>query len=265
VTARRIFGLDFSGADKAGRFIWLAEGERSGKGLHILSCRPAAKLPGGGADRETALTALREFILAASDAIFGCDFPFSLPHTLIEAKTWTDFLSGFDHASAHVFRQHCRIRTGGKEPKRETDRESKTPWSAFNIRLYHQTFYGLSGLLRPLVSLDKVVVLPMQEPRQDRAWIIETCPASTLAHLECRVPYKGTKQYGQRRWILEQLVRLGLMRPLPTAIEQVVLGNSGGDGLDSIIATLATAAALGKIEAGECDGHRLEGRVYFKP
>ena len=261
---RRIFGLDFSGAKKAGRLIWLAEGRRSGRGFQILNCKPAAELPGGAADRENALAALRNFIASTPEAIFGCDFPFSLPGALIRPRAWPDFLADFDHASAEAFRKHCCNLTGGKEPKRKTDEESKTPWSAFNIRLYHQTYHGLAGLLRPLVRQDKANVLPMQKPRQGRAWIIETCPASTLAHLKCRVPYKGAKLRARRHWIMARLVELGLLGPLPATIEKIVLDNKGGDALDSIIAALATAAALAKIEAGEGGGDRLEGRVYFR-
>jgi hypothetical protein len=261
---RQIFGLDFSGAEKAGRLIWLAEGRVSAKGIEILSCRSAAERPGGAVDRQYALAALRSFITSAPDAIFGCDFPFSLPCKLIATPDWVNFLAGFEHASAAAFREHCRRQTRGKEPKRKTDEESRTPWSAFNIRLYHQTFHGLAGLLRPLVKDGQAIVLPMQKPRQNCAWIIETCPASTLAHLKCRVPYKGAKQRGQRRWIVQQLVELGWLRPLPAAIEKTVLDNRGGDALDSIIAALATASALAKIEAGDRGGDRLEGRVYFR-
>ena len=261
---RRIFGLDFSGAKKAGQFIWLAEAERAGAALNILSCRPAAELPGGAIDRERVLAALRTFIASTPNAIFGCDFPFSLPRQLIRTKTWPGFIALFDHASAELFRKHCRDQTDGKEPKRLTDAEAMTPWSAFNVRLYHQTYHGLAGLLRPLVREGEAIVLPMQQPREDRAWLIETCPASTLAHLRCRVPYKGATQCGQRRWLVERLVELGQINPLPAAIEQIVVDNNGGDALDSIIAALPTAAALARINAGDRSGDRLEGRVYFK-
>ena len=38
----------------------------------------------------------------------------------------------------------------------------------------------------------------------------------------------------------------------------------GGDALDSIIAALATARALGDIDVGDGGGDELEGRVYFR-
>ena len=160
--SRRIFGLDFSGAVDAGRRAWLAEGRPSRDGLEILSCRPIAALPGGAIDRATALAALRDFITGMPDAIIGCDFPFSLPRGHIEAASWPDFIDGFRHADALAFREHCRRSSGGKEPKRATDVESKTPWCAFNIRLYRQSYHGMAELLRPLVTEGKASVLPMQ-------------------------------------------------------------------------------------------------------
>jgi hypothetical protein len=261
---RRVFGLDFSGAKKAGGLIWLAEARQTSTGIRILSCRPAAELPGGAVDRESALAALRAFIAATPNAVFGCDFPFSLPKELIGASSWTDFLSAFTHPDAAAFRDSCCARSMGREPKRQTDRESKTPWCAFNIRLHHQTFHGLSGLLRPLVLKDKADVLPMQTARADRPWLIETCPASTLIHLGCRIPYKGAGMREQRRVILGRLVELRELERLPAELEKTVLANKGGDALDSIIATIATASALREIERGSGGGDLLEGRVYFR-
>jgi hypothetical protein len=54
------------------------------------------------------------------------------------------------------------------------------------------------------------------------------------------------------------------LQALPSSIERIVLENAGGDALDSIIAALATAAALAQIDAGDRSGDRLEGRVYFR-
>jgi len=124
---RRIFGLDFSGAVDAGRRAWLAEGRLARDGLEILSCSPVSALPGGAIDRATALAALRAFIAGMPDAIIGCDFPFSLPRAHIEAASWPEFIDGFRHADALAFYEHCRRVTGGKEPRRATDVESKLP------------------------------------------------------------------------------------------------------------------------------------------
>jgi hypothetical protein len=262
--ARRILGLDFSGAIDAGRKIWIAEGRAARGGLEILSCLPAAELPGGAVERDAALPALRRFIAGLGPAIVGCDFPFSLPRALIGATSWTSFIAAFGHANADAFRAHCRGLSPGIEPKRLTDVESKTPWCAFNIRLYRQSHHGMADLLRPLVTAAEAVALPFQPADDGLPWLIETCPASALRHFGWRGSYKGPGLRDQRRRILARLIEAGLLRALPSPLERRVLENAGGDALDSIIAALAAAASLQEIVAGGGDGDLLEGRVYFR-
>jgi hypothetical protein len=261
---RRIFGLDFSGAHDAGRHIWLAEGEETAAGFAVLSCRPASELPGGSIERASALAALRAFIARTPEAIIGCDFPFSLPRGLIAAADWPSFIAAFDHADAEAFRRFCCGLSPGREPKRLTDVDSKTPWCAFNIRLYRQSYHGMAELLRPLVGAGHAAALPMQPALADRAWLVETCPASVLKHLGLRGSYKGRAFRDQRRRMLRQLRDLGLLRALPAALERRVVGDVGGDALDSILAALAAAAVLRKLADGSAAGDPIEGRVYFR-
>jgi hypothetical protein len=264
MAGRHIFGIDFSGAAKAGNLIWLAEATQTGNGLAITSCQRAADLPDGTADRDAALAALRAFIAATPDGVFGCDFPFSLPRKLIEEADWPSFIAGFTHRDADAFREHCRSLSGGRELRRKTDELSRTPWCAYNLRLRHQTFHGLGALLRPLVLADQAVVLPMQNPREGRPWLIETCPASLLISIGHRPPYKGSKQRDIRSALVSELVRRGLFLALPPEIHRTVIDNAGGDALDSILAAVATAAALSEIESARGGDDPLEGRVYYQ-
>jgi hypothetical protein len=255
--------VDFSGAADAGRRIWIAEGEPSSRGLHILSCQPAEELPGGARERGPALSALVQFITEQGNAIFGCDFPFALPREIARAKTWDSFIAGFDHVDAPAFRDSYRRVSPGCEPKRQTDRDARTPWCAFNLRLYHQTYWGLAGLLRPLVGKGAAAVLPMQEPVAGRAWMIETCPASVLKNLAWRGSYKQAALGDQRRAILQLLQSKGHLAYLAGKLADRILADAGGDALDSVIAVLATARALSDIAADRGSGDRIEGRVYF--
>jgi hypothetical protein len=256
--------VDFSGAKDAGRKIWIAEGEPSSKGLHILSCLPAEELPGGARERDAALSALHKFIAGQRHGIFGCDFPFALPRKIMGAKTWDHFIAGFEHADAAALRESCRRISPGCEPKRETDKDARTPWCAFNLRLHHQTYWGLAGLLRPLVQAGKAAVLPMQEPAAGLAWMIETCPASVLKRLDWQGSYKHAGLADRRRAILQRLQYQGHLAPLGGKLADRILADAGGDALDSVIASLATARAQGDIAAGRGSGDRIEGRVYFE-
>jgi Protein of unknown function (DUF429) len=262
---KRIFGLDFSGARDAGRRIWLAEGRLSPDGLEILECLPAVELPGGGIERSAAISAVGRAISNMRNAIIGCDFPFSLPRDFIRAESWIDFIAGFDHLDAFAFRAHCRRFSAGREPKRQTDLEAKTPWCAFNIRLYRQSFHGMAELLKPLVVEAKAaIVLPMQPTRAGRPWLIEVCPASALRHFGWRGSYKGPQLRSQRRRILALLSEARLLKALPSSIAERAIDNSGGDALDSIIAALATARALRELGRGAPIEGCLEGQVFFK-
>lgn len=261
---RRIFGVDFSGARDAGRRIWISELAAHANGFALADCRPAEELPGSGRDRASALAALRGFIAGRQNGIFGCDFPFSLPREVAGAHPWDSFIAGFDHPDEDAFRAECCRLSPGREPKRPTDYESKTPWCAFNIRLYRQTYWGLAGLLRPLVRARQAVVLPMQASEPGKAWLIETCPASVLKHLSWRGSYKEPALRRERRAILALLHERGRLAPLSASLEKRIVEDAGGDALDSVIASLAAAAALKQVAGGADRAGYPDGKVYFQ-
>lgn len=264
---RRVFGVDFSGAREAGNSIWIAAGHAQNGRLDIESCRPGRELPHSGAERETCLRALVRFVAGERKAVFGFDFPFGIPGQLFEEREWTAFVLGFPerHATAEDFRADCRRRTGGKEPKRGTDIEAKTPWAAFNLKLYRQTFYGIARVLCPLLREGAAVVLPMQRPREGRPWLIETCPASLLKREGVYPSYKGnsTSHRDRRRHILATLRRRGRLGPLDEGLRRLAIDNAGGDALDSILAALAAHRALPTLAGPRDAAEAREGRVYF--
>ncbi len=195
----RVFGVDFSGAADAGRKIWIASGIIRGRGLRIEQCVRAEALPGSGRDRDLGLTALRRFIAEAGASAFGLDFPFGLPRCLVVEKTWEDFLSAFSsrYPDAERFRRACQRAAGGAELKRVTDRETRTPFCVYNLRLFRQTYFGLRDLLAPLVRGRRVRVLPMQRAAAGIPSILEICPASTLKR--ARLPSRAMCMRSRKR------------------------------------------------------------------
>jgi hypothetical protein len=179
---RRIYGVDFSGASDAGKTIWLAGGIVHGADLRIDECTQAKDLPGSSASRDECLAALGRFIAGSGASAFGLDFPFGLPRPLVRQPSWQDFVLAFpdEYPRAEAFRESCRQAAGGRELKRLTDRQSATPFSPYNLRLFRQTYYGIRDLLHPLVRQGAASVRPMQPVEPDRPWILEICPASTL-------------------------------------------------------------------------------------
>jgi hypothetical protein len=269
---REIFGIDFSGAVDAGKKIWIARGRLEGERLRIRDCFKGESLPDSGRDRDRCLAALVDFIKQGWDAAFGLDFPFGVPKPLIEDATWEEFVTGFPsrYESPEKFRDTCRLAAHGNELRRATDLGSRTPFAPYNIRLYRQTFFGISRILSPLVRDDLACVLPMQRAEAGKPWILEVCPASTLKDRGLYLSYKGRRaQHREARMqarahLVEEIQGRGFVHELDEGMRELVVEDAGGDALDSVIAAVATANALRDqkaASAGFTYPYRIEGYV----
>lgn len=263
-----VLGIDFSGAQDAGRHIWVAEASPDDDGWYLTGLKPAEDLRYGGRERGDALYGLHMLLRMRPQAAVGIDVPFGLPRKIVNEPDWTSFLEGFarSHGSADAFREACRERDGGSELRRVTDDEAGTPWSPYNHRLYRQTYHALKNLVHPLVKGDVVRVLPMQEPHPDKPWLLEVCPASTLADAGLDAPYKGRgrEEREARERILDEVPELvGL--EVPAAARKDALQGTRGDAVDAVVALVATLRA---VEGGELEvaapgtPYALEGRVH---
>jgi hypothetical protein len=244
----RVCGADWSGAQDAGRRIWIAEGEWTASGLVLKRVLRAENLPGSARARERCLVALRAWIDSLGPCALGMDFPFGLPAQLMGENDWLAFILDFPDRFPDplAFRDWCRRTASDRELKRRTDLLTRTPFCPYNLRMFRQTYWGMAGLLAPLVAQSAVAVLPMQEPRTEVPWLLETCPASTLKRLGLYGAYKGPggARRAARCRILEMLVRdRHLIRPRQ-ALGELLLGDPGGDALDAALAAVAVSKAL---------------------
>ena len=270
IAFERFLGVDFSGARHAGRAIWVAEGSPKDGGLQINHLRRASDLPGGSADRTAALTALRAHLAHRENALIGLDFPFSLPGELLDAPDWVGFARGFmgRYPDPEAFREACQRRTGGKELKRRTDRRTATPFCAYNLRLYRQTYWGIAQVLAPLSEEARVAILPVLDRPGASATLAETCPASSLKRLDCYRPYKGRDPSlaKARRAILDRLKREGLH--CADAIGNKAVEDIGGDALDALIAAVTmwrVSMTPGTQFSARDTVDALEARVFAWP
>ena len=245
---KHIFGVDFSGAVKAGKKIWISKGRIAGDQLLVEDCFQGKELPGSGMNRENCLKALVSFIVAQDSSIFGLDFPFGIPARVVEGRTWEEFVESFpdEYTSPDEFRRISLSKAGGKELKRKTDREKRTPFSPYNLRLYRQTYFGIREVLHPLIRDRLAYVVPMYKPEVSKPVIVEVCPASLLKEEDLYLPYKGgnNNKEGQRKHILEQFEKRAYLTNLPERIHLSVLKDTEGDALDSILACFAAFRAL---------------------
>ncbi len=239
--------MDFSGAADAGSRIWGARSTVRENSLWIEECLPAEALPGSGRERPKALAVIRRLVESHPGAVFGMDFPFSLPAVLLrslsKATTWEQFVLEFAgrFPTPEAFRTGCLEASSGRELRRGIDREARTPFSAYNLRLYLQTYFGISDILSPLVGAGLVSVLPMQHAEMGKAWLMEICPASTLKRIEIYAPYKGrTPSYrSARRVMMTSIEKKGPLSFVDRDTRDTVLDNQGGDALDSVVAAFA--------------------------
>jgi hypothetical protein len=264
---RRILGIDFSGASDAGRKIWIAEGRlMRGTRFELTDLRPACELPNSGIGPEIAIAALARHIVREPDTIVGCDFPFTLPRSLIEEPRWVDFVAAFPDRFGFpdAFRDWALRKAGGRELRRDADRAAATPFNSYNLRIYRQTWWGIARLLHPLVTSGAAIAIPYQSrTRKPRPILIEACPACALKSIAMYQPYKGRADAlrRQRGLLVVHLVEGGFLDAPAPAISQRLIDDPGGDAIDAVLAALVAAVADLTPKATV---DRIEGDIYWK-
>lgn len=264
---RRIAGVDFSGAQDAGRKLWITEGRSAGGRLYIESCASIAQRFGGVTAPAESCAALVAFLRRLGAAAVGCDFPFSLPKAMIGQRYWPAFVAGFARRYPTAEALHQAGRRGKREPRRACDAAAKTPFAPTNLRLYRQTWRGIRDVLAPLVAAGAARVPPFQTLRPGVPWLLECCPASALKCLGMhQPPYKGSGQArtARRAAILRTLEEHGVA-PLSGSLRRVVIGQAGGDALDSMIAAwiaFRTVTQPGGLPPVPPRWPAIEGLVY---
>ncbi|MEF8802184.1 MAG: DUF429 domain-containing protein [Halolamina sp.] len=270
----RVLGVDFSGAKDAGSNIWIAEIDCR-DGPQLVGCAPATERFDVGSDRAVVHRALTHQLADLEpSAAAGLDFPFALPEPVVSAADWETFIRKFPSlfATPAEFQRRCQSRGALTDDDRvqhvRASEESVGALSPYNRRLRSQTFYGIRDVLRPLVLADVVRVAPMQPCSSDRPTLLETYPAATLDSLDggtYRAGYKESSDEGrERREANLAALEAAAELTVSADVRERLLADSGGDGLDAVLAAFATwRNTLGPsnlaIEDGEYDA---EGYIY---
>ena len=292
---RTIHGVDFSGAAKAGQFIWIARCEPTGDAVamprrdapNAASTRALPRLRLASLDRledlvgtparDACLAWLLDAIRASRDALWGIDFPFGLPVEL-GWRTWPaqlDALRAWADGANAFGRRCCDLslaETGRMHVRRDTDRETRTPFDCYHYRIIHQTFHGMRELMVPLRADAATCVLPFEIDAlaaADRV-VAEACPGSTLRRLA--LPYNRYKQAAPGRIAASRVKTrhaiLDGIAPLvevDAAAQKVILRNPGGDALDAVLAAVGVWFAWRGFDADAIARHpryRHEGLVF---
>jgi hypothetical protein len=273
-----ITGVDFSGAAEAGRNAWVARCECIGKSakLRLIGLDPLERLA-GASKRDLALAWLVKAIRESSDTLWGIDFPFGLPIEL-GWKDWPSQLKavGDWKGTTNEFGRECCNRAmkavGKLHTRRDTDRETKTPFDCYHYRIVYQMFHGMRDVLLPLRDDPATCVIPFDIATIENAKriVAEACPGSTLKRLG--LPHSRYKQSKPGRVAIKyKRVREVMLEGLAPLIDidethrKTMLNNPGGDALDAAIAAVGTWDAYRRLDAKVIASHArytLEGLVY---
>ena len=298
VSPRRVFGVDFSGARDAGRRISVCRAHPGEAGIRIETVDPLAELPGGAVERAAAFRALVQKVKEAPRSAWGFDFPFALPSSLHEellgkaADKWPGQVEALAALDGPVeFRSLCRRISGGREWRRVTDEEAAAPFCPYNLRMFKQTFYGMTEVLGALQGAAGVAILPLQclpsaaaTPHDARLpanirspggplphiYLLEVCPASLLDKLGYSPGLNGYKGRGtdkaeKRGAILRRLTQDGLVRSVTRSLRARIVDDPAGDGLDSVLAAVAVWRGYREydhVELSNSSGYAVEGHIY---
>lgn len=249
-----VYGVDFSGARLAGRYLWVAR------------CEPGPKAPllrlvelsrwdrrVGTAERAACLADLVRHIIASENALWGIDAPLGLPLELFPAgTTWTEqfaFLASWDDAIT-CGRECVRraLELGDRRHlRRATDRETRTPFDCYHYRIVHQMFHGMRDVAGPLRQTPDTAILPFQYDRLSlaRRVVVETCPGSLLKalglpHQNYKQPAGGPLTLRRRRTRHVILDGLADWVRIDDRQRRAVMRDPGGDALDAILAAVGT-------------------------
>jgi hypothetical protein len=278
----RYYGVDFSGAKKAGDNLWVAEVHprttRRGPSLELHALDRMTALC-GTADRAPVLGHLVRLIAASEAALWGCDFPFGLPLELFPAgTTWPEHFTflGEWGEEAYDCGLECVRRAMAlfqrKHIRRATDGEAKAPFDAFHYRMIYQTFYGMRDVIGPLREVRGTAILPFhyRRLRTSRRVLVECCPGSVLKRVGA--PHQNYKQpAGGPLTRRRRLTRHAILDWLAGEVRfderfrRVMMRNPGGDAIDAVIAAVGAARAVAAADHRAIARHpryRREGHLY---
>jgi hypothetical protein len=290
-----IWGVDFSGARLAGRYIWLARCEVTRGRLRLVELDSLESLC-GTAEREAALAWLVRTIRGSRSALWAIDFPFGLPVEIFPpGASWQDQLedvarhggqngaadAGPNGARADEYGRECvrraKLLGGAMHLFRVCDRAARTPFDCYHYRIIYQTFHGMRDVLRPLRGTRGTAIGPFDAGYFGAKFsgrgrvVIEACPSSTLKHL--KLPYQNYKQptggaLEPRRLRTRKTILAGIGRHIEIGPGHLrkIMRNPGGDALDAVIAAAGAWLAWRNNEHSAIAGHprhSREGFVYF--
>jgi hypothetical protein len=273
----KVYGVDFSGANQAGKNCWVAECHLGKNGL--LECVSLKSLEEycGSSDRDQALAKLVELVRGSAHSIWGFDFPFAFPAGVLTETSWPSqfaFLKPFENDAKKCGLEFIKLakQHSEKRIRRCTEIESRTPFDSYHYHIIYQTFFGMRLLLDPIHDDKTTAILPFQYPKLKDAEriLVETCPSSFLK--KHRLPFQKYKQTTGKTLASTQrdtrkIIFKGIDEyvRLSDDVAKICMHNLGGDALDAVLSAIATWQSIPSADHAAIAKHQrypLEGYVF---
>lgn len=249
----KILGVDFSGSKRPENKIALAELENKDvltlKKVYLLSDLKPLENP----------FALLVSIIAKFP-ITGLDAPLGLPYSSIEVDSYDELLKRFSDQFKTPEQLYAHGKNFKKEPKREAETVAGVPFSAYNLRLYRQTWNAIAQVARPLVWEHNFAVAGAMN-RKNKL-LLEACPASywkKIARLNASYKGKSTALRKERENKLNYLINQEQLYVLKDQKEKIIQ-NTEGDLLDAV--TCAIIAKHARVNVANINNPGEPGVFY---
>jgi hypothetical protein len=249
-------GVDWSGGTQAGRKIWAAWLRFAPVSVELVQLdRPFLERPARG----DVIRAFQPWLMRQAVQVAGLDFCLSLPRPQLERL---GLLAAAEHGPAALGRAIAQRFSGpdafrlaaGAEAKRDTDRASRAPFAATNLRMYRQTYAGLAAL-----GGVEAAFPPWNLPAPGQLAAVEVLPAQVARLLVARTPYKGAGTSPTRVAMLARLADACGLRA-SEADTRAIAADDEGDALDAVLAALAAASA--RAQGFASNYHAPEGAIF---
>jgi hypothetical protein len=250
------FGIDYSASREANKKIWITESIFKNEKLYITNLYSLYEIS-SKYTLEDCNTYLVNMVLNSKGGIFGFDFSFSIPEIFIGESSWKEFIISFPEkwSSPQNFRNDLKTRFLGKEIKRNTEIESKVPFSSYNLWIYKQTYYGINYIINPLLRTKKVNFLPFNGINLKKINLVESCPASFLKRISKNKDLskyykgKGEKHQNNRIELLGLLSKSYSFEFEKKEFIEKIYKNTEGDAIDSLICCLSTYKSVSELNS----------------
>lgn len=241
----RVYGIDWSGAKRAGDKIWVATIDREQKAVIDV------RRPWSSQMNPDVTAAVSDWISLLESGWVGLDSPLGLASIDRTELIGTTNADPFDWSAelVRLYPDRDAFVTAAVEARligrhrRKTDAGLLAPFPPLLFQLIHQTYAALSLVSR--LDRSRVRILPWEHACARPVTLIETCPAVVLK--TAGLSNRGYKLKANSEAVRGSLIRSVLKESGLNAdgwVHDIIRQDREGDALDAILCAIAASNAM---------------------